>query len=364
MWRMDGDIVCFEHDIARPQRFRRRRIPVELRNQHTVFQADLPPLLAVDLLQNHPQPRAFHPAVADQFLRHLFCNVRGDGETQPDVAAGRRQDEVVYPDHLPLNVQERTAGVARVDRSVRLDIALVEVHSDATALLVRNNPDGDGPAEAEGSADGDRPVTDLHLFRVGETKHRKFLFGIDLQQREISRRIDAHHLRRELPSIMRRDPEGILVTHHMKIGQNITVFPDEKSGSLPRRHIEIVNLPATIVEEVGVRTDDTDPLLRGDQHHRGHRIVDRRGELPLQPGGASRRHHHRFRNQSGAGKCAPLSHVRRRCALRTRSDEAEKKHQGNHRTRQCGDGEKENHLDIVHWQTPRSSDGKFEFNIR
>ena len=84
---------------------------------------------AVERCENGSQPRAFHMSAADEFRGDLFCNVRGDRKTEPDIAAGGRENEVVDSDDFALNVQERSSGVAGIDGGIGLHVAFMQVHS-------------------------------------------------------------------------------------------------------------------------------------------------------------------------------------------------------------------------------------------
>lgn len=61
------------------------------------------------------------PAVADETRGDEFCHVDGDGEAD---ALCRQNDRGIHADYFATGVDERSAGVARVERGVRLDHAI------------------------------------------------------------------------------------------------------------------------------------------------------------------------------------------------------------------------------------------------
>ena len=95
----------------------------------------------------------------------LLGGVDRNGEADPDRsvrAAGR--DLRVDPDDLAARVDERPAGIARVDRRIRLDdvVDLEVVGSADLALERRHDARGDRAVVAERVADRDHRVADSH----------------------------------------------------------------------------------------------------------------------------------------------------------------------------------------------------------
>ena len=95
-------------------------------------------------------------------------------------------DRGVDADHLALQVEERAAGVARVDGRVGLEeveiAARIEaLHVLAGAPLRRKDARRYGVRQAEGVADGDDPVADLDARRSrrGQSARRFLVFDSD-----------------------------------------------------------------------------------------------------------------------------------------------------------------------------------------
>src|SRR5207302_3727528 len=124
-----------------------------------------------------------HGAVGDQLLGDADDLVAGDREADPSrrlaallgVGSGESRD----PDDLSGDVDQRAAGVARVDRRRGLD----EVgQGDAVALRLgaaggTDDALGNGVAEAEGTADGEHHVPHLDLGGVAEVGRRELGVG-------------------------------------------------------------------------------------------------------------------------------------------------------------------------------------------
>ena len=111
-----------------------------------------------------------------------------------------RVDRGVDADHLPAEVEERTAAVARVDRRVRLDEVVVRTGAEL-APLGADDPHRDGVTEAEGIADRDDVLADAHGIVQPE---RDELTGPSPPDREhggIEPFVHAPHRRRQLAPV-------------------------------------------------------------------------------------------------------------------------------------------------------------------
>ena len=102
------------------------------------------------------QPRTILPT--SSWRQELLGGVDGNGKTDT-LPAGR--DGGVDADHLTVEIEERPAGVARIDEGIALDEVVVGARTDGT-FLGRDQPVGHrGEFETEGIADGDHPIADL-----------------------------------------------------------------------------------------------------------------------------------------------------------------------------------------------------------
>ena len=137
-------------------------------------------------------------------LRHQFPDqVDRHGETDAHVRrlGAVAQDGRVDAHHLAAHVEQRTAGVARVDGRVGLE------HVDAALRRHRERPaqgaddaDGDGVVEVERVADRHHEVARLHLIRVAELDLLQRRRGLlqELDEGAVGERVAADDLGLEL----------------------------------------------------------------------------------------------------------------------------------------------------------------------
>ena len=151
------------------------------------------------------------------------------GEVGP---ANRRVD----PDHVALGIQQGTARIAEVDRRVGLDeaddagVRIADWHS---AVLGRDDPDRHRLLELERVADGDDPLADAHRVAVAQRQRRQLLaVGVDLQQRQIDRRIGADDLGLVKPPGSHSDANQIGTVDDVVVRQDVTVFGDDEARTL------------------------------------------------------------------------------------------------------------------------------------
>src|SRR5205814_7832810 len=160
----------------------------------------------------YPEVRVGHLLAALQRLRHAVHQVARDRESDTYVAlvlAGCG-DRGVETDEVPVEVDQRAAGVARVDRGVGLDgpgdvgglrggLTLVAALLDG-AVQRADDAGGDRALQAERAADRQYRVADPQLAAVGEGHRGQPGDTVHLEQREVGLRVGTHDLRvRRLP---------------------------------------------------------------------------------------------------------------------------------------------------------------------
>ena len=77
------------------------------------------------------------------------------------------------PTSLPVEIDQRPAEVAGVDRGVGLDEEAEIADPSLRARQRRNDALGDRLADAERISDGDDEVADLQRIRIANFEHRK-----------------------------------------------------------------------------------------------------------------------------------------------------------------------------------------------
>ena len=103
---------------------------------------------------------------------------------------------VLMPTTSPVQVEERAAAVAGVDRGVGLDEVVVGPGADG-AILGADDAHRDRVAEAEGVADGDDVLADAQLLARAERRSGQIFGTLELEHREIEPLVAAHDLRVE-----------------------------------------------------------------------------------------------------------------------------------------------------------------------
>src|SRR5208282_4351228 len=140
--------------------------------------------LGVKVLSADTDPRAFDLARAEDLLGHPTGDGGGYGEADTVPALNQRIDA----EDAPIEIAERSPGVARVNARVRLEIIFDLVHAEAIAPLRTEHAGGHRVAQPERRPDGDDPLANARRLRVGELRRDEPL-RIDLDDREVGRRV-------------------------------------------------------------------------------------------------------------------------------------------------------------------------------
>ena len=115
-------------------------------------------------------------------LPPLFAEVRttctmlaGMAKPTPCEPPEREKIAVLTPNELAGEIDQRAAGIARIDRRVGLDEELIVGDADLRARQRRDDAVGHGLPDAERIADGEHDVADFERVGIGEFEKRKFL---------------------------------------------------------------------------------------------------------------------------------------------------------------------------------------------
>ena len=182
----------------------------------------------VQVLHLDAQPAALHALAGLQLFDDLLGHGGGDGEAEP---LARGDDGRVDAHHLAVQVDQRSAGVARVDGRVGLDEVVVGTGPEHPALG-RDDACGDRVAQAEGVADGQDPGPDLELVGVREFQHVKRAAGLDLDQRQVGFPVRADDLGREfLAVLLELDRDGVRAFDDVVVGHDVAVRADDEAGT-------------------------------------------------------------------------------------------------------------------------------------
>ena len=144
-------------------------------------------------LNGDAEPAARHLALGRQLRVDPLGHVDGNGEADADIAARAREDGAVDPDHFARHIDEGSARVARVDGGVGLQEVVEGTLADR-APLGADDAGCHRLLEAEGRADGQHPVADLHLVGVAERGRGEGSAALETQHGEIRSLVDPGQL--------------------------------------------------------------------------------------------------------------------------------------------------------------------------
>ncbi len=133
----------------------------------------------------------------------------------------REKIAVLMPTSRPANIDQRAAGIARIDRGIGLDEELVVGDADLGAGERRDDAVGDGLPDAEGIADRQHDVADLQLVGVGQIERRELLLhALEPQDRQIAAGILEHDLGLEFPLVGERHLDLVGALDDVDIGHD------------------------------------------------------------------------------------------------------------------------------------------------
>ena len=175
------------------------------------------------------QHRALHRAELDEIVDDFADDVHRNGERIARIRARQRDDGRVDAYELADRVHQRAATVARVHRRIRLDERLHPV----LPVIVRHrtafradNARRDRRTEVVGRADGQHPFAQAQVVRIAQRQGRQVL-RIDLDQRDVRRRVRAHQLRRVDLVVLERHFDDVRARDHVVVRHDVAVGTDD-----------------------------------------------------------------------------------------------------------------------------------------
>ena len=129
-----------------------------------------------------------------------------------------------------VHVDQRAARVAGIDGGVGLDERFELAIGNDVAADRRDDAGGNGFIQAEGTADGQHPVADVHAVGVAQLGSGQRLLGVDLDHREIGFRIGADHRRsvgHGLGIAHQVDANLVSLVDHVIVGEDVALGIDD-----------------------------------------------------------------------------------------------------------------------------------------
>src|SRR5215207_1336599 len=212
-----------------------RAVRVELQDEQPLVDRQAYAAQVGDGARVEAELRADDAPLADELRQDAPGDVDGDGEADAHGAAAvGREDLRVDADHAPLRVEQRPAGVARVDRGVGLDGALDDA---AVARLDGPLEAGDDagrqrPVEPERVADGQDLLADREAVAVA---HRHDLERLahagDLDDGEVGVGVAADDARRVGLVAAEADGDLVGVLDDVVVSQDVPLVVDDGAGA-------------------------------------------------------------------------------------------------------------------------------------
>ena len=212
------------------------------------------------------------PGAVDAFDReqrghHLEHLVHGNGEADP-LRSGPHRD--VDADHLAIDVEQRAAGVARVDAGVGLDQVVVSLRAAHLHIAVEGRHDAAGHRVlvAVGIAKGEHRLPDHQVGRRADRDHGERLVVLDLDHREIGARVVGDERGRGRLPGGERDFDAANALDHVVVGDDVATGVDDDPGAHPVDSLQFTGaliirighefLPVDIDDAVAGRFDRLD----------------------------------------------------------------------------------------------------------
>ena len=147
-------------------------------------------------------------------------HVRRYGETDTDVATGRREDRGVDTHQIAGQIDERPPGIARIDRCIRLNKIFVALDAQATTPERADNAARHRLIEPKGVAYGDDKIAHPQRAGVAEIDLGE-LDWVDLDHRQIYLGIVADNLGGKDTSVRQRDFDFVGPLDDVIVGDDV-----------------------------------------------------------------------------------------------------------------------------------------------
>ena len=183
-----------------------------------------------------------------------------------------------------MDIDQRAAGVARIDGGIGLNEELIVGDADLGAGERGDDAVGHGLADPERIANGEHDVADLQLIGIAELQRGElFAHALEPHYREIGAGVLEHQLGLELALVGERDLHFARPLDHVVVGDHEPARIDDDAGAERALHLLARQARVRAAEEaaeeriVEERRAILDHLGRIDvDHRRGDPLHDRR----------------------------------------------------------------------------------------
>ena len=174
-----------------------------------------------------------------------------------------REDCGIDADEIAVEIDERAAGIARIDRRIRLDEELIVGDADLGARQRRDDAARHRLPDAERIADGEHQIADFEIVGIAHRERRQVLLvRIDLEHGEIGALVGEQQLGFEFAPVGEHDADIAAAQDHVIVGDDETLAVDDDARAqrilhpLARRAEDAVAAEEAAEERIGER-----PLL-------------------------------------------------------------------------------------------------------
>src|SRR6267154_1492212 len=239
-------------------------------------------------LEAYADGAAGYASLGNDLVVDVDSGSRRQREAHTFIAAAAGDDGGVDADHFAGQVNERAAGIARIDRGVRLQklLELMPCSADVLAVFGADNPGSHGRLESKRAANGQHPIADLHAIGVAELRNGQLFIRFNFDHGEVGILIHAHNFSGVLlraAAQLHLNLGGLL--DHVIVGEDVAALVNDHAGAKAALGLRWTILAAVkeTVEEVLHRVVLIKLLLRRSgallgalalQHLRGGDIDD------------------------------------------------------------------------------------------
>ena len=141
-----------------------------------------------------------------------------------------RKDGGVDADQFAAIVDQRAAGIARINRRIGLNEILIIFDAQIAAVHGADDSHGDGLADAERIANRQSIVAHLHLGGITDGDGGE-IAAFDLQHGDVRLGIGAHDLGLQLALVGERDADVRGAVDDVVVRQDVAVRADDDAGA-------------------------------------------------------------------------------------------------------------------------------------
>jgi len=205
------------------------------------------------------QEPAHHVAVVDNLIHYAFGEVHRDSKAYALIAATPGKDRGIDSDELTLCIDERAAGIARIDGRVGLDEVFVVLDTEVRPAGGADDSHGHGLADAKGITNRKSEITDLNFGRIAKGDGGQVV-RINLQNGNVRLGIAANDLGGEFALVAQRNFNVRGAIDNVIVGQNVSIGGDDYAGPQSLFFFLLgllmgVRLPVTVTKKTGGGTD-------------------------------------------------------------------------------------------------------------